>query len=76
MRERGHGKRFAFEAGEGVGVMRKRDRKHLDRHFALQLHIARAIDLAHSANANGGEDLVRAEARAGRQGQRCHAGRW
>ena len=47
-------------AGEG--------RKHLDRDLALQLRVARAIDLAHATGAEWGQDFVRAEARAGCEG--------
>ena len=43
--------------------------KHLDRDVAIQLRIARAIDLAHSPSAEGGEDFVRTDATAGEQGQ-------
>ena len=41
----------------------------LERDVAIQLRVARAIDLAHAAGAEGGEDFVRAEARAGGEGQ-------
>jgi hypothetical protein len=36
-----------------------------DRHVAIPIRVAPAIDLAHAAGPQGGEDLVRAEAGAG-----------
>ena len=42
-------------------------RQDLDRDVAIELRIAGAIDLAHSAGAERAEDLVRTEARAGAQ---------
>jgi len=62
--------RLALEPGEPLGILRKRLRQHLDRHLAPERRIARAIDLPHAARANGGEDLVRAQARARGQGHR------
>ena len=41
--------------------------QHLDRHVAIQLGIARAVDLAHTARADRGKNFVRADASAGRQ---------
>ena len=40
----------------------------LDRDLAIELGVAGAIDLAHPAGAERGENLVGAEARAGREG--------
>jgi len=40
-----------------------------DRAVAVELRVASAIRLAHAASAKGGEDFVRAEARAGIEGQ-------
>ena len=62
--------RFALEAGEPLGVAGERVGQDLDRDVAIQLRVARAIDLAHAAGPKGGEDLVRAEANAGQEGQR------
>ena len=39
----------------------------LDRDRAIEPRVARLVDLAHAARAEGGEDLVRAEAGAGLQ---------
>ena len=48
----------------------------LHRHVATELRVARAIDLAHSARAQGRRDLLDAEAGAGSKGQtRDHTGR-
>ena len=41
--------------------------KNLDRDLAMQLGVAGAIDLAHTANAERADDLVRADVCAGRQ---------
>ena len=40
----------------------------LDRDVAIQLRVARAIDLAHAAGADRHDDFVRAEASAGNWG--------
>src|SRR4029077_20920220 len=50
--------RFQFWIGGG---------KDLDRNGAVQSRVACAVDLAHSAAADQRQDLVRAEASAGRQ---------
>ena len=49
-------------------------RQHLDRDVALEARVARAVDLAHAAGAERRQDLVRAEAVAGREahGERRH----
>ena len=65
--------RFALEAGEAIGIARERVRQDLQRDLAIQLRVARAIDLAHAAGAKRGQDLIRAEARSG--GQR-HGTNW
>ena len=61
--------RFALEAREAIGIVRERVRQDLDRDVAIQLRVARAIDLAHAACADRGDDFVDAEARAGGEGQ-------
>ena len=55
---------FAFEARHAIGVRRKRRRKDLQRDFAIQFRVSRAIDFAHTPGAEGREDFVGAEARA------------
>ena len=57
--------RFALEPREPIGVGGERLGQDLDRDVAIQLRVARAIDLAHAAGAEGRQDLVRAEAGAG-----------
>ena len=69
MVERGQHLRFALETGEAIRIAREGVRQDLQRDLAIQLGIARAIDLAHAAGPEGGEDLVRAEADAGLQGR-------
>ena len=67
MIQRGEDLRFALEACEPIGIDRERLRKNLDRDVAIQLRIARAIDLAHAAGAEGSDILVNAKASAGGQ---------
>src|SRR5207302_9232032 len=61
----GGGLRLLLEPAEALRVLRKRRRQHLDRHLAPEARIARAIHLAHPTGAEGRQDLVGAEARAG-----------
>jgi hypothetical protein len=67
MRQRRNGLRFAFEARQTVRIRREQLRQHLDRDVAIELRIARAIDLAHAPCTNGGDDFVGAEACSQRQ---------
>ena len=50
------------------GSRGERSRQNLDRDVALELRVARAIDLAHAAGAEGGEDLVGPETSTGTEG--------
>ena len=68
MIQRGEHLRFALEPRDAFGVGRERVRQNLDRDRSAKLRIARAIDLAHAARAEGGKDLVRAETNPGRKG--------
>jgi hypothetical protein len=68
--ERGDRFRLALEALEGRGVAGELLREELDRHFASQAWIPRAVDLAHAAGTERSEDLVGSEARAGFEGHR------
>ena len=61
--------RFAREPGQAIGIAGERVRKDLQRDVAIQLRIVRAIHLAHSACAEGGENLIRAESDARAEGQ-------
>src|SRR5713226_4785861 len=57
--------RFTLKAGDPLGVRDERVRQDLDRHVAIQLRVARFIDLAHAAGPKGREDLVWAESGTG-----------
>src|SRR5580765_5596374 len=65
MVERGEELGFAFEAGDAIGIDSEEFRQDLQRDIAIQLRVARAIDLAHPAGTQWGKDLVRAESCAG-----------
>jgi tetratricopeptide (TPR) repeat protein len=58
MVERGEDFGFALEPSQPLAIV------HLDRDLALQLRIARAIHLAHSPRAEGGDDFGDANSRA------------
>ncbi len=61
---------LAIEAFAELRIGRERLRKDLDRDRAIEPRVARFVDLAHPARADGGKNLVRAEAGAGAEGQR------
>ena len=61
--------RFALEPRQPVRIMRERRRAGLDRDVAIQLRVARPIDLAHAAFADRRGDFVDAEAGAGSEAQ-------
>ena len=65
MIQRSQGFRFPLEAREPVGVVREGLGQDLDRDVAVQLRIARAIDLPHAPFADQRGDLVDAEACTG-----------
>src|SRR5437867_11060962 len=69
MVQRREGLGFAGEPGEPVGVAREEIGQHFDRDVAIRRRVARAIDFPHATGSEGGENLVRAEARAGGKGQ-------
>src|SRR5258705_12758813 len=62
MIERGQHLRFAREAREPLGIAGKEIGEGFDRDVAIQFCVARPIHLAHAADADRGEDLIRAEA--------------
>ena len=64
MRERGDGARFLLESRDGRRIGREPRRQNLDRDVAAEPRVARAIDLAHPARAERGENLVGPESRA------------
>ncbi len=65
MRERGDGLRLALEAREGGGVGREPVGKNFDRDVAVELRVARAVDLPHSARSERPDHLVGSELRSG-----------
>ena len=67
MVERGEDFGFALETRESIGVRRDRRRQDFDRDLALEIRVGRAVHLAHATDAKKGDDLIRAEPRAGRE---------
>ena len=67
MVERRQRARLAVEHRKPKGIGGKRQWQNLDRDVAVQPRVMRAIDLAHAADAEDTDDLVRSEPRAGRQ---------
>ena len=59
--------RLALEPGQTIGIARKRFGQHLECHFTPEPRVLRPIHLAHAACAERRDDLVRAQACAGRQ---------
>src|ERR1700730_15194323 len=55
---------FALESRQPIRVGRKDVGKELDGNVAIELDVARAVDLAHAACAQRRQDFVRSEARA------------
>ena len=68
--ERGEDLRFTTESREPVWIAGDRCGQHFQRHVAIELGVARPVDLAHPSGANGAGDLVRADACAGGQRHR------
>jgi hypothetical protein len=56
--ERGQHLRFALEAGQSFRISGERGGQDLQRDVAIESRIARAIDLAHSAFAQFGQNLI------------------
>ena len=61
--------RFIFESAQAIRVVGHRRGENLDGDCAFEPRVSRLVDLAHSACAKQRDDFVRAEARAGSQGQ-------
>ena len=61
---------FPREARQALRVASEERRQNLERDVARQLAVAGAVDFAHPAGADQGDDLVGAEACAGRQTHR------
>ena len=57
---------FALEPGQAIRIGGEGFRQDLDRDIALQTRVACLVHLAHSPCADGGEDVVWADTRAGR----------
>ena len=57
-----------LEAAQPLRVLGERGRQDLDRDVAPEARVPRAVDLAHPSRADLREDLVGAEAGAGRDG--------
>ena len=60
---------FAAEARDALRVSGEQGRQDLDRDLAFELRVLRAIDLAHAARAERGDDFVGTEACAGSECQ-------
>ena len=54
--------RFTFESRQPVGIVGHVGRKHLNRDVTLQARIARAVHLAHVADAECSDNLVGSDA--------------
>ena len=67
MIERGEDGCLALEAREPIRIAREELRQYLQRDIATELSVARAIDFPHTAGAKGPDNLVGAEASAGRK---------
>ena len=67
MRERGNGLGLAFETRERLTVVCETLGQDLDCHVTVQPGIPGAIHFAHATRAEGRQDLVGSETRAGGQ---------
>ena len=67
MVQRGESLRLAGEPRGTVGVAREEMREDLDRDLALQLRVARAIDLTHTSSAERRDDFVRTDPVSGNE---------
>ena len=70
MVERREDLRFAFESRKPFRIAREKVGQDLNRDLATELRVARAIDLAHAAGPEGGENCIWAESSAGGEWQR------
>ena len=59
---------FTLEALHALFVASEGLREDLDRHLALQLRVARPVDLAHPPRAQKRDELIGTEPLSGRQG--------
>ena len=65
MVQRGEDLRFALEAGKPVGIVREQLGQHLQRDVAIEPRVPRSVHLPHPAGTHDGNNLVRADPRAG-----------
>ncbi len=65
--EKSRGFRLLLEPAQAIGVLRERRGQDLDRDLSAEARVLRTVHLAHSAGADRTEDLVGAQARAGRE---------
>jgi hypothetical protein len=56
--------RFALEAGEALGVLRKRLWQDFECDRPIEFRVSGTVDFAHPARTNLGGHFIRAEARA------------
>ena len=68
--ERRRGACFHLKPMKPIGVGGKGRREDFDRDIAAEARIAGAVDLAHPAGTDGGQDLIRAEMGVWGQGHR------
>jgi hypothetical protein len=61
--------RFALKPREPIVVGRERGRQNLDGDLAFEFRVRHAIDLAHAAGTDDGDDFIGAEAGAWSEGQ-------
>jgi len=59
---------FALKSHDPLSVARERFGKDFQRNIALQLRVARPVDLPHPAGADQGKNFVRADTNAGCEG--------
>ena len=70
----GHGHRFVAQALPRLGIGGGVGREQFDRDPPIEAWVVGAIDLTHASRADGRENLIAAEAGAGRQRQRWQTG--
>ncbi len=63
--ERRQNVRLAAESGKALRIERESLGERLERDFAVELEVTRAVDLSHAAGPDGADDLVGPDARAG-----------
>jgi hypothetical protein len=67
MVQRGQRLRLSLEAHQAIGIGREQLGQDLDGDIAVEVRIARAIDLAHAARAEGGDEFMGAKTGAAAQ---------